>query len=257
MHDREQAFYLKSFFVPLTTKKAVHIIVIVGFIVFGNMLFNAFVWDDKIFILYNPDVHHINFLQLFEQNNFNKATYYRPLVATYFAFLYSIFGSSTFFYHLLQVLIHAGVTFCVFLLYKKFLPQSISFVLALIFLVHPINVESVSYIASVGNILFVAFGLLAILLVLNKRITLKIGFIVCLLLLVALLIKETTVLFVLALLVLVVIFKLQKIRDFAISVAGSIFLYLFFRFFIGKVFFDKTGLMPIPIMDLSLRSEEH
>ena len=221
MFDKDLGMSFKELFSPLTNRKAIWIIIIVGFIVFGNMLFNEFVWDDKVFILYNPDVHQINILQLFEPSNFNKATYYRPLVATYFAFLYSIFESNTFFYHFFQLLIHMGITFFVFLLYKKFLPQGIAFVLALIFLVHPINVESVSYIASVGNIVFVAFGLLATMLVLNKRITLKTGFIVWLALLVVLLIKETAILFILVLLVGAMFFKQQNIKNI-LSLGGVI-----------------------------------
>ena len=59
MHEREQAFSLKNLFVPLTTLKAIHIIVIVGFIVYANMLFNGFVWDDKIYIIFNPQNHNI------------------------------------------------------------------------------------------------------------------------------------------------------------------------------------------------------
>lgn len=252
MNEKEQAFSLKSLFVPFTTLKAIHIIIIVGFLVFSNALFNGFVWDDKVFILYNPDIHQIHFPQLFEQSNFNKATYYRPLVAAYFAVLYSLFGEHTFFYHFFQIMIHIGVTVLAFFVYKKFLPREIAFISALVFLVHPINVESVSYIASVGNILFVAFGLFAALLVINKKMTFKTGFVVCVALLMALLIKETAILFILALLILVVFFKPQGIKYLSIPLGVSILIYLLVRLLIGKVFFDKTGLMPIPVMDLSL-----
>jgi hypothetical protein len=44
--ETEEEFSLKKFFVPLTSVKAVHFIVIIGLIVYCKSLFNGFVWDD-------------------------------------------------------------------------------------------------------------------------------------------------------------------------------------------------------------------
>src|SRR5438552_1741257 len=102
MDDNKPSLSLMQFFIPLTTKKAISIIVILGFIVFGNALFNGFVWDDKPFIIRNTDVHSINIAYLFSKNTFNAGGYYRPIPALYFALLYNLFGSQAFFYHFLQ-----------------------------------------------------------------------------------------------------------------------------------------------------------
>jgi hypothetical protein len=51
---------LKQFFVPLTNAKAIIFIIIIGFIIYGNALFNGFVWDDYPFILNNTDIHSFN-----------------------------------------------------------------------------------------------------------------------------------------------------------------------------------------------------
>ena len=59
-------FSFNQFFSPLTTSKAIHFIVIIGFLVFGNMLFNSFVADDITLILTNPTIHSLsNFSTLF------------------------------------------------------------------------------------------------------------------------------------------------------------------------------------------------
>jgi hypothetical protein len=47
MQDTEQEFSFKRLFSPLTTFKAIHIIVIAGLLVFGNTLFNNSVEDEK------------------------------------------------------------------------------------------------------------------------------------------------------------------------------------------------------------------
>src|SRR6266699_1820421 len=97
--------FLKQLFVPLTTKKASLIIAILGFIVFGNALFNGFVWDDTIFLI-NPERFSTNILHFFTSNLARSVGYYRPIYLLYFALLYKVFGSQAFFYHFLQIVLH-------------------------------------------------------------------------------------------------------------------------------------------------------
>ena len=46
MSENEQDFSLKKLFSPLTTLKAIHLIIIIGLVVFCNGLFDNFVADD-------------------------------------------------------------------------------------------------------------------------------------------------------------------------------------------------------------------
>src|SRR6266480_264319 len=119
MFTSEQDFSFKQFFIPLTLRKIISIIAVVGFLVFFNMLFNDFVWDDKTYILNNPQTHQINFLLSFGKNIFNDVGQYRPIPATYFSFLYRLFGDTSFFYHLLQLLLHITCTVFVYLIFRK------------------------------------------------------------------------------------------------------------------------------------------
>ena len=176
MHNNnDEDLSFKKLFIPLTTFKAIHIIIILGLLVFGNALFNDFVWDDKSFILFSSDIHTVNISYLIGQNIFNGAGEYRPIPAIYFASLYSLFTTNVFFYHLFQIVIHITNTVLLFFLFKHFFSKQIGLFLSLIFLVHPIQVESVSYIAASGNPLFFLFGITALLMSF-KRIVMQKGY---------------------------------------------------------------------------------
>jgi protein O-mannosyl-transferase len=145
---------INSPFIPLTTTKAIAIIVIIRIIVYANMLFNGFVWDDLPFIIENPEVHQLNLPALLGQNMFNSGPFYRPLPAIYFATVYSLFGANAFIFHILQLFLHLVGTCLLFIFFSRFFTHGISFFLALIFLVHPINVESVAHIGSTQSQLY-------------------------------------------------------------------------------------------------------
>ena len=253
MQERKQEseFSFKSFFFPLTTLKAIHIIILVGFLVYGNMLFNGFVWDDIIFIIANPQVHQFNLATLFGPNLFNDAAYYRPLAAVYFAFLFTLFGQIAFLYHLFQLIFHILTTILVFLFIGKFINKQFALLLSLLFLVHPINVESVSYIASTGNILFVLFGLGSLLILFKKDQTTLHGILLCLFLLISLLIKETGGLFILLILLYCFFFKSEEIKRISFLLLSTTVVYLLIRFLIGQVYINKEEFVQVPILKLS------
>ena len=63
--------FLKDFFTPFTNLKAVSVIVLVGFIIYFNSLFNGFAWDDIPFILSNNEVHSIDIAKIIGLSKFN------------------------------------------------------------------------------------------------------------------------------------------------------------------------------------------
>lgn len=125
---------------------------------------------------------------------------------------------------------------------------TLSLFLSLIFLVHPINVESVSYIASAPSELLFFFGMSALLLSINKNIIgPKILFISGLTLL-SLLSKETGFLFLLMILVFQILFYRKRILEFCLFEGIALAIYFFFRLEIGKVYSDKPLFTwPLPI----------
>ncbi|HSW96631.1 MAG TPA: tetratricopeptide repeat protein [Candidatus Saccharimonadales bacterium] len=242
---QEEDFSFNSYFVPFTTLKAIHWIIIIGLVIFANMLFNGFIWDDKTYILFNPDVQAFNVDNLIKTNIFNAGGQYRPIPAIYFAVLVSLFKNTTFFYHFLQLLIHIANTCLLFLVFTKFFGKTSSFFLSLLFLIHPIQVESVSYISASGNPLFFLFGILAVLLSFHKRISWKRASVIALLLLLSLLTKEAGIIFIFVVFFYKLLFIRRGIGTLFLAECVSLLLYLVIRFGIGGVYFTKLPLIPI------------
>jgi tetratricopeptide (TPR) repeat protein len=248
--DQERSF--KNFFVPLTTIKAIRIIFIVGFIVFFNMLFNGFVWDDKTYIIYNSSIH-ANFFT--KDNPFNSLGQYRPFSAIYFSIVNTLFGMNSFPYHFIQLIIHITNAILIFILFKRFFNIQISVISSLVFLIHPIMVESVSYIAASGIPLFFLFGMIALLIQIteNKHINNSKIFIIFILLLCSLFIRETAILFIFISILYIILFNKKQINKFIIGGSLTISLYLLLRLGIAKVYPIQSELVPIDGLSLPER----
>src|SRR5258708_5740782 len=166
--DKEkEAFSFKYYFVPLTTTKAISWICIIGVILYFNTFFNGFVWDDYPQLINDPLLHSwTNIVPIFVNH---AHTFYRPFSDSIFACMYSVFGITSFWYHFFQVIIQIVITILIFYLFKHFFKISVSFFLALIYLVHPMQVETVAYISSLQNELSLIFGLLAVFIGTTKK----------------------------------------------------------------------------------------
>jgi hypothetical protein len=230
-------------------------IVLLAIIVFFNSLFNAFVWDDKTYLLISPVVHVFDINALVGPNMFNTLGHYRPIPAIYFAALYSVTGEFPFLYHLVQLAIHITNASLVYVLFTRlFINRKVSLFLSAVFLVHPIQVESVSYIAASGNPLFFLFGISALLLSIREDVSHKRLLCIASLLLLSLLTKETGFLFVLAALLYRVLFRRSRhIAGFFLATTAAALIYLLLRFAIGGVYLQKLYLVPIARLTLTER----
>jgi tetratricopeptide (TPR) repeat protein len=223
--NAQEEFSFKNYFVPLTTAKAITWIVIIGLLVYANMLFNGFVWDDLAYIVQNPLVHSFNIPLIFGKNFYNIGTQYRPLPALLFATEYALFTTTPFYYHFLELLLHITNAILVFYLFKKFFNNTIAFFLALVFLVHPLQVESVSYIGSSDNPLFFLLGIGALLLSFKEFISWKRVLFIDILLFLSLLTKETGILFIFLILGYRILFNKKQKGLFTASSLITVFFY--------------------------------
>jgi len=248
MEKQEDDFSFKDYFVPLTNFKAISWITFIGLVVYLNSLFNGFIGDDYSQLVNNNVVHSItNFFLFFTGSTFSRAgstalngIYYKPLLSVVYSILFTFFGNTAFIYHILQLLLHIGNSILLFLIVKKLLKNEIAFGIALIFLIHPINNESVVYISALQETLFLFFGLVALKLVQQKGSSIYRSFTITLCLLFSLLSKETGILF----LIMLPVYTLLFYRKWKLALLQSgiaITIYLLLRFFIGHVFINQNS----------------
>jgi protein O-mannosyl-transferase len=160
-------------------RKYLLIIVAVGILVFGNSVVNGFVRDDIAQIVTNINIHSIrNIPKFFTGSTFYEGgskrlsgVYYKPILNTIFSLIFTVFGQNPPAFHSIQIVLHIGTAFMVFLLFVQIFDSVIALLLALIFLVHPINSESVLYVSALQEILFVLFGLIGLYILEHDRLT--------------------------------------------------------------------------------------
>jgi hypothetical protein len=243
-------------------KKLILILIVIGFLVYFNSLFNGFVWDDEEQIINNEKVHSItNIPQFFQESTFNSGgsislngTYYRPLMMTVFSIIYQLFGPRPFFYHLFQLGVHIINALLIFYLFTYLgFSSLLSFFLTTIFLIHPINTEAVSYISALQDVLYIFFGLIAILITIkNKHNNTKNILLINLFIFLGFLTKETAGFFILLILFYNFLYKRDNIKYFVFFIF-IIGFYLILRLGVAGIFFTKFHFAPIAQISLKER----
>lgn len=151
---------------------------LVGFLLYGNVLSYPFVHDDYIFIVGNAQIGRWdNMSQVFlgkpsgmaiDQGNVNA--YYRPLLDVVNRFLFLLFGGLPRGYHFFNILCHVLNGVLVFLILRSMaIGPLMAFGCGLLFLVHPVQSEAVCAIAGISNLLSAFFCFLSFLFYLRYR----------------------------------------------------------------------------------------
>ncbi len=145
------------------------ILAVVCFTVFANSLGGDFVYDDARQILRNPLIQDnaliwkalTSDVWAFKGDGTIVASnYWRPTFTAWHILNFRLFGFSPFGWHGLNVLLHTSVCLLIFGLLRKWQFEiKMAFVIALLFAVHPIHVESVAWISGSPDILFALFFL--------------------------------------------------------------------------------------------------
>ena len=141
---------------------AVWIPVFLAFLVFATGLNNEMTGiDDHASTTDNPVVTNFSLSSVF--NHFNLGMY-APLTWIGYALAYGLGKENATLYHLLSLLVHVFNTWLVYrLLVKLDIRQGLILPIAILFAIHPIQVESVAWIAGFSTPLYSMFCLLSFL----------------------------------------------------------------------------------------------
>jgi tetratricopeptide (TPR) repeat protein len=118
-------------------------------------------WDDYVNIYENQNVVHFNVKGIFSEHIMGN---YNPLANLTFALEYMIVKDNPKLYHINNAILHIVCTLLVFIFMKNLgLSFWASFLVSLLFGIHPMHVESVAWITERKDVLFTTFYLLSLL----------------------------------------------------------------------------------------------
>jgi Putative Zn-dependent protease, contains TPR repeats len=146
---------------------------LLAFLIFLPSLASEFIRDDKPQIVNNAELRSWQNLPSMFTSSLNSQLaagvhFYRPLFSTWLMLVNTISGAS-WVWHLSSIVLHLVCTWLVFRLFKRLLNSEFESVMAsIIFAVHPIHVDAVSWISASNEVLFTVFALGAILMLLAR-----------------------------------------------------------------------------------------
>lgn len=141
----------------------------VAFLTHAPCLSSGFVnWDDQTYTTNNPDITNFDlpgigkiFTSFVVGGNYHI---YHPLTILSFCADYALFKNNPVGYHFTNLLWHSLSTIILFLLILKLTRQPFTaLITAVLFTIHPLNVEPVAWISARKDVLYVFFYLLALL----------------------------------------------------------------------------------------------
>lgn len=120
---------------------------VAAFIAYAFMLNSPFkTLDDPSLIINNPNIRSFsNIGKIFCSPILGKGLFYRPLLVFYYMVIYRVFGLNPFFFNLMNLLVHGGVSLSIFFLVNDITEsRKTGFFVSLLFAIHPIHWEAVS-----------------------------------------------------------------------------------------------------------------
>lgn len=152
----------------ITIKKWFFVLLIIGLLIYLNSLNNQMFWDDQDSIINNTYIKDWSYLpKYFSQNLIAGSNllsnYWRPTLLFLFSLEWHIWKLWLPGWHLVNVLLHiSGAGVLSLFLYKLTNNKKVAFLTALVFLVHPIQTEAVTYIAGAADPLYFLFTILCL-----------------------------------------------------------------------------------------------
>ncbi len=157
-------------------RKNILIIFLAVFIVYFNSLFNPFMWDDIYLIVKNPFIKNFKYFHFYFTKGIfagafpsKEIKFYRPLQIFSYSIIYHISGLKPFSFHLFNILLHILNSILLFKILSEIFEKKIAFFSSLLFGLHPLNTEAITYISGTADPLFFFFCLLSIMFFLRGK----------------------------------------------------------------------------------------
>ena len=156
MSDDKKQYYFTPWLSAL-------LVILVTFLCFLPSLYNGWTnWDDPTYILQNKLVttDNIQWSEIFSEGQ--VLGIYHPVTLISYAIDYQIWGLKASGYHLTNVIFHVVNSLLVFLVFRRLgTSLAVATTIALLFGIHPMHVESVTWISERKDVLYLFFLLLA------------------------------------------------------------------------------------------------
>jgi tetratricopeptide (TPR) repeat protein len=146
-------------------KFALPAFLLIAFVVFFPSLNGEFIMDDWGYITQNPHITD-SLSPLHFWLSFKSGPDFWPLSYTFYWIFFRLFGNNPLGYHIVNVVMHAMNAVLVMLVARHFAPRKAPWA-ALLFLVHPLQVQAVSWIIQFKTLLSTQLALITILLYLR------------------------------------------------------------------------------------------
>jgi protein O-mannosyl-transferase len=154
----------------ISSLKTVHVILLLAgltMLLYANSVRNEFVFDDWALIQSNPQIRNLAQYPEVLKWDINRpipqasdiGTTHRPLRTALLAVQFALFGLDPVGYRMVNIVLHVFNGVLVFSIVRLLLGVNPAVVAALLFVVHPIQTESVAYISGQRDVLFTFFYL--------------------------------------------------------------------------------------------------
>jgi tetratricopeptide (TPR) repeat protein len=141
------------------------IVVLLAAVPFLTVLDGPFLYDDTVYVVENHQVtqprHTLGSLTTCYPPGGAKQALYRPLVTLSYALDHALAGLDATVFHATNTVLHVGASLAVLFLLRAWIPSAAGWA-AMLFAVHPVHTEAVSWIVGRAELLCALFVLLAL-----------------------------------------------------------------------------------------------
>ena len=143
------------------------LVIIATVAAYANALANGFAYDDVFIVRQNPHVHTLSDLRGIWLTPYwpmfgTELGLWRPLAIFGYAVQWAIAGDAPWFFHMVNILLHAGVSVLVWALVRRLTKSTAAALLGgLLFAVHPVHTEVVANVVGQAELIAAGATLLA------------------------------------------------------------------------------------------------